>query len=141
MRFEINGPIKSGKSNMQVARNGRHYPLPAWGKWRDTVVLILQLQAKQQRTQLIEVPIRMIIAYRSPDKRRRDVTGIADAIFHCLEASKYGAGIIRDDSLIKDLHFTTVYSPDNPGAEIFLCDTKEEWYDLISLLSKQKENY
>ena len=104
MKFEIRGQIRGGKNNMIVLRNGMHIPKPEWARWRDEVVSsMLKQKAPHQPRFPIEERVSLRIDYIPGDLRRRDVPAILDSIFHCLER----AGIVKDDSQIKDLVFST----------------------------------
>ena len=122
MRLEITGPIKGGKNNYLVLRNGMHVPRPAWKMWRDEVVARLAEQG--QKFECITVACDVTIDYRAGDMRRRDIPAIVDAIFHCLERAK----ILTDDFLVKDLTFRTRYDKNLSGATIDISPHENRWH-------------
>ncbi len=110
----ISGQLKSGKNHMQIGRNGRHYPLPAWAIWRDGIVLRLRTQ---RRGMFFDSPCFVNVKYWRSDNRRRDVPGMMDAICHCLER----AGIVKDDSLLTNWVWRDMgLDRENPRAEVFI---------------------
>lgn len=92
---------------MQVTRTGHHYPKKRFKVWRDDV----RRQLIQQRCVISSdgtkgYPslshasyrnLRCTIRYTPNDKRTRDIPGMEDAIYHCLEQ----AGVIDNDGQIK----------------------------------------
>ena|SRR3990167_574553 len=100
INLTIYGQIKSGKNKMQIARTGRHYPLKAWAEWRDNVVANLEVYVYQSGIKFpINEPCRVEALYWKGDRRRRDVPGMMDALWHCLERAK----IVTDDKLFEDV--------------------------------------
>lgn len=113
--YVVAGQVRSGKNHMQIARNGRHYPLPAWAAWRDRVVW--ELLAQRRGAPMIAVPCRIFVDYVAGDQRRRDVAGMLDALGHCFER----AGIIKDDFLLREIgRWTHRLDPASPRADIYL---------------------
>ena len=103
---------------MMIGRNGRHYPQAAWAQWRDGVVRQMRYQflASMQKP-FIDGHVFATIEYWPGDKRRRDVPGMIDALWHCIER----AGIVKDDSMIESLEwFTKGYDLERPRVEICL---------------------
>src|SRR3990167_1727033 len=99
MRFIVSGQLRSGKNNMGInPRTGRHYPKKEWAAWRDGVVAQLM---PQRRGTIISTPVKAIINYWRSDGRRRDVPGMMDALWHCLER----AFIVKDDALISSVEW------------------------------------
>ena len=96
---------------MQVSKTGHHYPKKAWADWRDAAVIHARYQAGGKT---FTTPVSMTAYFWLADRRRRDLTGLEDSIFHLLER----AGILKDDSLIVEQHTYKVYAPDKPGATI-----------------------
>ena len=113
VKITIDGPIRSGKNNMQFTRSGRHFPLKSWAIWRDGVVASMMQQCRPLH---LAEPCSARIIYRPSDKRRRDVPGMVDALWHCLER----AGIVNDDTLIEDVEWITDRNGIKPGAEIYI---------------------
>lgn len=65
----------------------------------------------------ISVPCKLEVEYWSGDKRRRDIPAMVDSLYHCFERS----GILKDDSLVKELHWMQLgYDKENPRAAIRL---------------------
>lgn len=113
MRLTIEGQIKSGKNHMQVTRTGRHFPLKSWAIWRDSVLAQIAVQKKEK---MVDVPATITLQYWKSDNRRRDVPGMIDAIFHCLER----AGIVKDDSLFINVDWTSMGISESPRVEILI---------------------
>lgn len=112
IEFEILGQPKSGKNNMGVSRSGHHYPKAAWAEWRNRVVGGL---AGLPGMRCFQTECRMIVKYWHGDKRRRDIPGMVDALYHCLERAQ----ILKDDSLVKELHWEPQgYNKANPRVVI-----------------------
>lgn len=119
--YKITGQIKSGKNNMQTSRSGKHYPLPAWASWRDEVLWEIKQQGP---IKTIEDACSIHIDYAGGDLKRRDVPGMADALFHCLER----AGVIKDDSLFRECHWWYSLDRENPRALIRIYALGGEFY-------------
>ena len=81
----IRGQCKSGKNNMGVTRQGRHFPLKAWAMWRDDVLMQIKGQIDPNGVIMCS-PYKIDITYYKGDLRRRDVPGMIDALFHCFES-------------------------------------------------------
>jgi Holliday junction resolvase RusA-like endonuclease len=114
MKLKIQGQIKSGKNNMGVTRGGLHFPRRDWKEWRDGV--LTQISAQLVGFLPPEVASYAItFDYHPGDNRRRDVPGMIDALFHCLER----AGVVKDDAHFKDVVWKT-YPIDrgNPRVDI-----------------------
>jgi Holliday junction resolvase RusA-like endonuclease len=92
----IAGQIKSGKNRILITRTGHRYPPKEFKAWRDGVVGDLVKQWKQPS---VTVPVRLYCQYWPGDRRTRDVSGMADALFHVLVK----AGVLKDDGLVWDL--------------------------------------
>jgi len=117
--FTIVGQMKSGKNGMQVTRMGHHFPKPEWAAWRNQAVLQIKSQLPMGFKTITE-PISVVVNYTKSDKRRRDVPGMADALYHVLER----AGVLADDSLAEDLYWTCAgLDRDNPGITIRILDS------------------
>lgn len=80
---------------MGITRTGHHYPREAFRIWRDGAIAeMLPWPARPLRGDLA-----MRVDYRPQDRRRRDMTGMLDALFHSLEFIH----AIEDDSQVKHL--------------------------------------
>ena len=104
--FTLTGQVLSGKNHMQIGRDGRHYPLPRWAKWRDEMVrqvIPFTIIKGKRFSYCIEQPCKAHVVFRHGDRRRRDVAGMLDALCHVLER----AGVVKDDSLIVDWDVAT----------------------------------
>ncbi len=113
IKLLIPGQLKSGKNNMGITRSGHHYPLKAWAAWRDQVVKFI---FSQYSGDTIAVPCKISIHYWAGDKRRRDVPGMEDALWHCLEK----ALIVTDDKLFTEVHWFSDYEKGNPRTEVLI---------------------
>lgn len=84
----------------------------------------------------MSTPAKMDVAYYPGDLRRRDVPGMIDALFHCLEHG----GFVKDDSLIKDVTWQTFpVDRANPRVNIVLEFSLEDKVQEVSKkLSRQK---
>lgn len=115
MKYEIKGKLKSGKNNMGIdPRSGRHFPKREWADWRDEIVASLTEQRLMGRHKTIEKPAKLMVKYFRGDDRRRDISGMLDAIYHCTER----AGIIKDDSLFHSISWEGQKDKDNPRVEM-----------------------
>ena len=133
LTFTLKGQCRSGKNNMGVPRNGRHYPLPEWAAWRDEMVLAVKQQIPCVQTRSFKVMgipyindyCKATIVFTHADKRRRDIPGMLDALCHVLER----AGVVKDDSLIVDWDVHTVPEPNKAkaGVEIRLETLQRAW--------------
>lgn len=101
VRFVIKGQCKSGKNHMQISRTGRHFPLKSFVDWRSGVEA--QIMAQVIPRIPLEGPCKARFWYFPGDLRRRDVPGMIDALFHVFERMT----LVKDDSLIKDVTWTT----------------------------------
>ena len=112
MTFTIVLPdMCSGKNSITVTRTGHRYPTKRFQVWRDAVVDRLQEYAIIENRYIgfrgvfnPKCPLRCSIIYTPNDRRTRDIPGMEDAIYHCLER----AGVIANDGLIKCSSFTTM---------------------------------
>lgn len=103
--FMLLGQMKSGKNHVQITRSGHRYPLQAWALWRDG--FIRQINDQWAKNALREplrlcVPCRVTVKYWSGDLRRRDVPGMIDALWSCLEKGRF----VEDDSLLETVFWT-----------------------------------
>lgn len=120
IEFVIKGQIKSGKNNMMITRNGLHYPKPGFVIWRTEVLAQIAYKAIEVDN-VNDVPINkpcaLHVNYWKGDERRRDVSGMLDALFHCFEK----AGIVTDDKLFVDVDWSLMgLDRDNPRVEVMI---------------------
>ena len=94
MKITISGQAKGSKNNVLMTRHGRRYPKPNFAAWRDYA--ILEVKGQNVLMEPISRPVDVIIHYFPEDRRRRDVPGIIDGIWHVLER----AGVVKDDALL-----------------------------------------
>ena len=100
---------------MNVTRSGQHYPNRKWAEWRDNVVADLTYILKPTKETQIKEPCKMLVRYVPGDLKRRDLPAMLDSLFHCMER----AGIVSDDSLIKELTWTALpFNRKTPKVEI-----------------------
>ena len=104
LTLKIEGQIPSGKNAIQLRaakmKDGRNfimkYPNKRFVAWRKEAVEQLTPQIPKDFKQ-IEEPVDVVINYYSSDKRKRDVPGMIDALWHLLEK---GLEIVKDDVLL-----------------------------------------
>ena len=113
IEFTILGQVKSDKNHMQITRSGRHYPLPAFAKWRDDVIR----QIDHINVLTFDKPCSIQFSYWKGNLIKRDVPGMIDAIFHVLEKAKF----ITDDSLFVNVHWLDMgLDKKNPRLKIIM---------------------
>lgn len=99
------GPMVSGKNQVQLLfRKGQvqKYPNKTFTNWRQRshVQIMEQLeQGPYANTLALVQPVHLTVDYWPADKRTRDITGMADALFHLLVYAK----VLQDDGLIRGL--------------------------------------
>lgn len=108
----LRGQVRGGKNAMGVTKSGRHYAKAPFKKWREEMVMQIKLQ--DSGVWLIHEPTNIRIDYVAGDRKRRDQTGIFDALFHLLEYAQ----IVTDDSLLWVTQSTRSYDKSNPGVTI-----------------------
>lgn len=88
----------SGKNAVQInPKTGRHYPNKRFVEWRSKFASAFNEFVKQySKTFPIDYPVSVTILYTPGDKRRRDVPGMEDALWHLLEYYK----IVEDDKYL-----------------------------------------
>ena len=119
VEFHLSGQVRGGKNNMVVTRSGGHFPRKLFKNWRDDACIQIAAQLPGDfdfASAYFTEPVSAIIIHRASDRGRHDIPAILDALFHVLER----AGIVADDSLIKQLSYGEIYSKENPGADIVL---------------------
>jgi len=121
LTFWLQGQCLSGKNNMRVdPRTGRHYPQARWATWRDEAVrqvrTYLHGLPKADRDMLpLTVPCQCSLTYYHADRRRRDLPGLRDALYHVFER----AGVVKDDSLfVAEEGDTGTIRPSEPCVQV-----------------------
>lgn len=113
MKITLKGQIPSGKNAVKITRTGKRYPSPRFVAWRN--VAIRQIISQVGIVMRFSRPAAITIDYWPGDLRRRDVPGMADALFHLLERYR----IVLDDSLLINLVWRThEIDRENPRTEI-----------------------
>lgn len=113
MTFSLTAQLPSGKNSVLVTRTGQRIPSPRFVEWR-------RQAAKEVLTQVTatEKPLRgpcgLRVSYVPQDRRRRDVSGQLDCLFHLLEY----CGLVQDDSQIHGVVWTR--DRDGPHTRIAL---------------------
>jgi len=98
MIFTILGNCPSGKNKILVTRDGRHIPGDRFVVWRKDAFIQLKAQ-RQIPKRPIDWPVKLKVDYWPGDRLVRDITGMADALFHLLVY----AGVLKDDGFVYDL--------------------------------------
>jgi hypothetical protein len=116
------GQVRGGKNAMGVTKSGRHYAKAPFKKWR--AEMVAQIKPQMIRAFgfrhsgggdcFVTEPTNVRIDYVAGDRKRRDQTGIFDAIFHLLEYAQ----VVTDDSLLWVVESTRSYSKESPGCTI-----------------------
>lgn len=92
--FTLDGQCPSGKNAVVITRTGKRFPGKRFVKWRTEALKQIAPQIKKFKSWLpLSVPVDVEVGYTAGDRRRRDVPGILDAIWHLLER----AGVVTDD--------------------------------------------
>lgn len=94
--LNIKGQCPSGKNSVIVTRTGLRFPSKRFSAWRAQGLTQIKQQLKGVKDLPITTPVDVEVEYAAADKRRRDVPGIVDAIWHLLEK----AGVVSDDCLL-----------------------------------------
>lgn len=105
LTFKLNGPLKSGKNQVQITRTGHRYPLKQFVAWRTEA--LRQLKAQHPMVPATDQAVSLIVDYIPPDHRRADMPGLLDALCHLLERG----GLLRDDRQVKQCSWKT-WDPD-----------------------------
>lgn len=93
--FHIPGQIPSGKNAVITTRTGHRFPQKRFVAWREHALKFLKIANKASYLDhTIKDPVDIVIKYTASDKRRRDVPGMIDAIWHVLEK----ALVVSDDT-------------------------------------------
>ena len=115
--LRLTGQVRGGKNAMGVTKSGRHYAKAPFKKWR--AEMMAQINAQDCGGILISTPTNVRIDYVAGDRKRRDQTGIFDALFHLLEYAQ----IVTDDSLLWVTQSSRSYDKAAPGVTITFLDT------------------
>lgn len=94
----IKGQIPSGKNAVGITKYGHRYPTERFQKWKQEHIDVWP--SKQ-----IDHPVSVLIKYYPGDKRRRDVPGMEDALWHLIERS----GFITDDFFLGGTGNITIF--------------------------------
>ncbi len=114
-RLTIPGQCPSGKNAVKNTRYGRRYPNERFKAWREFA--FLAIRKKNRKIESAGADLSILIKYYPGDRRRRDIPGIKDAIFHVLERS----GVVEDDSMFKNAFFITEpLDRENPRVELMI---------------------
>ena len=100
--LSLTGKMVSGKNQVQLLfRQGKvhKYPNKSFTNWRAKAYIQIIEQAGWGSRTIITTPIHLTVDYWPADKRTRDITGMADALFHLLVYAK----VLKDDGLIRGL--------------------------------------
>jgi len=119
MRFVLAGQLPSGKNAVKTTRTGLRYPSKRFQRWRDEQVEAVGLRRWEltgDRPAFTAVhPVRCEIRYTPGDRRRRDVPGMLDALWHVLER----ALVVEDDAQITEVAWVEEeLDRDNPNVVI-----------------------
>ena len=103
LTFTLRDAIPSGKNQIGIAyQRGKmiRFPNKRFKDWRNQASKEVLAQVSLHKKPLVG-PLVCVADYVPQDQRRRDLPGLADAIWHLLEYT----GLIEDDSQIVDLHW------------------------------------
>lgn len=117
-RYIITGQCPSGKNSITITRTGKRFPNQRFVQWRKKALDELDNQKKWGK---ITSPTNIKLKYYAGDNRRRDLPGIVDAVWHCLEK----AGIVSDDRWLGGAEKKCVFDfvgvdKKNPRVEIYI---------------------
>ena len=90
IQMKILGQCPSGKNSVIVTRSGKRFPSKRFVDWRSKALKEIKID---KGFKIIDKPCNVIVDYWSGDRRRRDIPGILDALWHLLEK----AGVVTDD--------------------------------------------
>ena len=109
--LRLKGQVRGGKNNMGRTKTGKSYPKKLFADWRAEAIRQIKTQFHGEP---IAVPVNVRIDYVAGDRKRRDQTGIFDALFHLLEYAQ----IVTDDSLLWVTQSSRSYDKAAPGVTI-----------------------
>jgi Holliday junction resolvase RusA-like endonuclease len=98
LSFSLQGQCASGKNNVIVTRSGHRFPSKRFSLWKKNSESQAQdtLKISGKPNFPIDYPVSVTINYWSEDRRRRDVPGMIDALWHLIEH----LGFIKDDQFL-----------------------------------------
>lgn len=102
--FSLTQQIPGGKNQIGIStRHGKvtRFPNQRFVLWRKQAALEVLAQVKAKDKPLTG-PLNMRVSYCPHDERRRDLSGMLDALFHLFEYT----GLIEDDAQIIGLDWT-----------------------------------
>lgn len=118
--FTLRGQIPSGKNAVIVTRSGHRFPAKRFKLWREDAFRQLESVGNLQ-IPADWVPLVCVI-YTPGDKRRRDVPGMVDALWHLME--KFG--MVDDDARLTNLAWATnPVNKERAGVEVIISDMKD----------------
>ncbi|MEM3508588.1 MAG: hypothetical protein QXJ06_00500 [Candidatus Aenigmatarchaeota archaeon] len=94
VNIKLDEPTKGGKNNYLVYK-GKHIPNKSFKSWRDKISFLMLTQCFHKN--INDNNLLWLFLIYSKNKKRKDITSILDALFHCLEYSN----IIKDDAIIQ----------------------------------------
>lgn len=117
IRFVLTGQIPSGKNAVVVTRSGMRFPAKRFKLWREDAFNQLMPYGN------LKVPAawepHVLVRYTPGDKRRRDVPGMIDALWHLME--KFG--MVDDDARFRHLSWTTCnVDKERAGVDVTITD-------------------
>lgn len=120
IKFTIEGQCTSGKNSVIITRSGMRFPSKRFVTWRNEAMKNIP-QIKKPIDESVEV----VVQYYSGDKRRRDVPGMVDALWHVIEK----AGIVTDDKHLGGIGagivFRSHYDKAHPRIEITISQRED----------------
>ena len=69
---------------------------------------------QDKRRLAIESPCSIVIVYTAGDRIRRDVPGLLDALWHCMERAE----IVKDDRWFVNIKWLSYYEKGKPRCEV-----------------------
>lgn len=93
--LKISGQIPSGKNSVIVTRSGLRFPSKRFVAWRKHALEEIN-KTKAKCEPIINFPVSVVVQYIAADKRRRDMPGMIDALWHVLEKAE----IVADDTFL-----------------------------------------
>ncbi len=121
IRFHLKGQIPSGKNAIIITRSGQRFPTARFKKWREDamkqMMAIGNLKVPADWNPVVD------IIYTPGDRRRRDVPGMVDALWHVME--KFG--LVDDDARLRNVRWmTTEVMRETPGVSVWITDLRAE---------------
>lgn len=121
LELTLTGQCPSGKNAITITRTGHRFPKPRFVEWRTEALRQISRQVIRQKfDKIIDSPVSVYINYYPSDRRRRDVPGIIDALWHVIEKAE----IVTDDKLLGGTGHRTDFvqheKSTNPRVEILI---------------------